>query len=45
MTKKQIDQISLAEALKVVKNINFNTSDSQIKAQARKILRNLKKIK
>lgn len=47
MTKKQIDQLSLSDAIKITSQngmkYNFKTTDSEIKAQARKILRDEKK--
>lgn len=49
MTQKQIDNISLTTALKVLKEnkstlkVDFKTQDSDIKAAARKILRDQKK--
>lgn len=49
MTRKQIDNITFSEALKVLEannvkvKIDFNTKDSDIKSKAREILRDQKK--
>lgn len=49
MTKKQIDNISFTDALKILESsgakvkIDFNTREADVKAAARKILRDKKK--